>query len=219
MTAVNLNANGQNELLEYFPSSGMYEWQNGTGWTKYDSTSALPANAQQAMFATGNFQGSSVVDAAVTFSGRGGIWLDPPAGSASSSGSSAPVTINNGATSDINAPSTAAVTFAGSSGTLQLDQSASFAGTIAGFTGQDQLDLTDISFSANTTLGYAANSNNSGGALTVSNGASTANIALLGNYIAASFVTVSDGHGGTLISEAPQISSQATPLAQPHAAV
>ena len=51
----------------------MYEYQNGTGWTAYDNTSALPTNAQQAMFATGNFQGGAVVDAAVTFSGQGGI--------------------------------------------------------------------------------------------------------------------------------------------------
>jgi hypothetical protein len=44
-----------------------------------------------------------------------------------------------------------------------------------------------------------------------------ANIALLGSYMASSFVTSSDGHGGTLIGEAAQITFQTTPLAQPHA--
>ena len=110
------------------------------------------------------------------------------------------------------------MTFAGTSGALQLDQSASFTGTISGFGGQDQLDLTDIAFGANTSLGYYENSANPGGGLTVSDGVHTANIALLGTYMASSFVTSSDGHGGTLISDAAQIASQATLLAQPHAA-
>ena len=241
MAAVQLSGSSQSQLLEYFPGAGMYEWQNGTGWNKDDSTSALPTNAQQAMFATGNFQGGAVVDASVTFPGQGGIWLDPPGASSDTSGSqntgsnsgpvsvlgidpaspaaTAPITVANGATVDLTTPSDAAVTFAGSSGTLQLDQSASFTGTITGFGGQDQIDLTDIGYTANTTLGYAANNGNSGGALTVGNGINTANIALLGNYMAASFVTSSDGHGGTLVSEAAQMSAQTSPLAQPHAAV
>ena len=41
------------------------------------------------------------------------------------------------------------------------------------------------------------------GELKVSDGIHTANIALLGNYMASTFVMASDGHGGTLISEAP----------------
>jgi len=41
------------------------------------------------------------------------------------------------------------------------------------------------------------------GELTVSDGIHTANIALLGNYMASTFVMASDGHGGNLISEAP----------------
>ena len=88
LAAVDLNGNGQNELLAYFPGSGTYEYQSGTGWTTYDNTSALPTTAQQALFVTGNFQGGSVVDAAVAFNGAAGMWLDPPAG-ATSSGSSA----------------------------------------------------------------------------------------------------------------------------------
>ena len=41
-----------------------------------------------------------------------------------------------------------------------------------------------------------------GGTLTVGDGRHAATIALLGNYMAGSFVTTADGHGGTLISEA-----------------
>jgi probable HAF family extracellular repeat protein len=225
MTAVDLNGNGQNELLEYFPGSGMYEWQNGTGWTTFDNTSALPTNAQQALFATGNFQGGSVVDAAVAFNGAAGMWLDPPAG-ATSSGSSAQSDASAAAgpaqvTSQLNPAAFAtpiagpsgtpqpnlsaafATPIAGSSATPQPNQSAAFAGTIGGLAGQDQ-----------PTLGYSANSGNSGAAPTA------ANVALLGSYMASSFVSSSDGNGGTLISEA----AMTTPnpigsLVQPHASV
>jgi hypothetical protein len=38
-----------------------------------------------------------------------------------------------------------------------------------------------------------------------------AKIALIGNYIAASFVTAADGHGGTLVTEAAQTANQLLP--------
>jgi hypothetical protein len=38
-----------------------------------------------------------------------------------------------------------------------------------------------------------------GGTLTVTDGRHAAAIALLGNYMAGSFVTAADGHGGTLL--------------------
>jgi phospholipase C len=43
----------------------------------------------------------------------------------------------------------------------------------------------------------------SGGTLTVTDGSHTANIALLGNYTASTFVTSSDGHGGTNVVDPP----------------
>ncbi len=99
MASVDLSGNGQNELLAYFQNYGVYEWQNGAGWTKYDNTSALPTSAQQALFATGNFQGGPVVDAAVTFSGQGGVWLDPPPG-ASDAGAGQNATLGYAANAD-----------------------------------------------------------------------------------------------------------------------
>jgi hypothetical protein len=65
------------------------------------------------------------------------------------------------------------------------------------------IDLPDIAFGAHTTLAYTANPAGTGGTLTVSDGRHTAAIALLGNYMAGSFVAVADGHGGTLIKEGP----------------
>jgi hypothetical protein len=50
-------------------------------------------------------------------------------------------------------------------------------------------------------VAYAANANGTGGTLTVSDGAHAASIALLGNYLAGSFVAAADGHGGTVIAE------------------
>jgi hypothetical protein len=38
----------------------------------------------------------------------------------------------------------------------------------------------------------------------VSDGRHSASIALLGNYMAGSFVTTADGHGGTLLTQAAQ---------------
>jgi hypothetical protein len=50
--------------------------------------------------------------------------------------------------------------------------------------------------------------------LTVSEGAGTVNMALLGSYLAGSFVASSDGHGGTLVTDPPARQSL---LSQPHA--
>lgn len=95
------------------------------------------------------------------------------------------------------------VTFFAETGTLKLDNSSSFAGTVVGLRGQDAIDFADIGFGANSSLGYSPNADNSGGTLSVGDGTHTANIALLGNYIASSFVAASDGHGGTVVYDPP----------------
>jgi hypothetical protein len=110
--------------------------------------------------------------------------------------------------------STANVTFAPSdTGTLKLDSSSQFNGTVAGLALGNALDLADIGFGANTTLGYTPNAGNTGGTLSVSDGTHSAAVALLGQYIAGNFTLSSDGHGGTLIAD-PPLNQQL--LAQPH---
>jgi hypothetical protein len=97
--------------------------------------------------------------------------------------------------------------------TLKIDHAAEFSGVVAGFDGNDVLELADLAFGRNTTLGYAANSDNTGGRLTVSDGTHTANIALLGQYTAGSFVMSADGFDGTFIHDLrPETQTQ---LAQP----
>jgi hypothetical protein len=108
------------------------------------------------------------------------------------------------------------VQFAAGTGTLELDDSKHFAGLISGFSGQDVLDLADIAFSPKMTLGYAANTNNSVGNLTVNDGTHVASLALLGNYMASSFMASSDGHGGTFIEPSQIASYQQSVLTHPH---
>jgi hypothetical protein len=51
---------------------------------------------------------------------------------------------------------------------------------------------------------------------TVRDGSQAAAIALLGNYMATSFVTAGVGHGGTLFTEGSQTANQLVPLTTPH---
>jgi autotransporter passenger strand-loop-strand repeat protein len=60
-------------------------------------------------------------------------------------------------------------------GTLQLDNSVNFHGVISGFGVPGALDLRDIAFGSNTTLGFVETGNNFSGTLTVSDGTNTAN--------------------------------------------
>jgi alkaline phosphatase D len=77
------------------------------------------------------------------------------------------------------------------------------------------IDLLDIASGAQTTLAYAENAIHTGGTLTM-NGRHATAIALLGNYMAASFGAAAHGHGGSLITEAPQTGTPLVPLTTPH---
>jgi hypothetical protein len=113
-----------------------------------------------------------------------------------------PATVASGATLELTSAYSGTVTFAGPTGVLKLDQSASFTGKIGGQLAiGDVIDLTDITAGASATIGYTGN--NSPGTLTVGDGTRTAHIALLGNYSPASFTASSDGHGGTSVVDPP----------------
>jgi hypothetical protein len=108
-------------------------------------------------------------------------------------------TIGAGMTLELASSFSGGVTFAANTGTLLLDNSSSFSGSVSGFSSLDKFDLADITAGPNATLGYSGTSTN--GTLTVSDGTHMANIALLGQYSAAMFVVSSDQHGGTLVSD------------------
>ena len=73
------------------------------------------------------------------------------------------------------------------------------------------VDLVDINFAA-VTVAYSGTS--SSGTLTVQDGTHIAQLNLLGNYLAATFTSANDGHGGTLVTDPPVSSS--TTLAPGH---
>jgi hypothetical protein len=124
-----------------------------------------------------------------------------------------PITIDAGTTVELNSAFDGLVTFAASTGTLKLDNSSSFSGIVAGMSGQDTIDLVDINFASAQQPTYSGT--NSGGTLSVTDGTHTANIALLGQYMA-SFVKSADGFGGTLIQDAPPATlTQTQTLTQP----
>jgi hypothetical protein len=96
---------------------------------------------------------------------------------------------------------------AGSGGTVEItDPIVPNGGSVepahSGTFPQHGIDLPNIAFGAQTTLAYTENAAGTGGTLTVGDGRHVAAIALFGSYMAGSFVTTADGHGGTLVSEA-----------------
>ena len=141
---------------------------------------------------------------AATPVGTGSIAATTPAGAGSVAepiGKVATV-IADGAMLELNSAYSGTITFAGDTGTLKINDSTSFSGTIAGHLAiGNVIDLADITAGANATIIYSGN--NSPGTLTVSDGTHTANIALQGNYSLANFTAYSDGHGGTSIIDPP----------------
>jgi hypothetical protein len=73
--------------------------------------------------------------------------------------------VADGTVLEIDVADSGKVSFAGTSGMLLLDHAASFTGAVALFGGQDRIDLAEIGFGANTTLGYSANAAGTGGTL------------------------------------------------------
>ena len=127
-----------------------------------------------------------------------------------------PTTIGAGETLELPSAYSGQISFAADTGTLKLDNSGTFAGTVAGMGGQDTIDFADIDPAKVQTPGYAGDA--SGGTLNVTDGTHTANIALLGNYLASTFVASSDGHGGTSVTNQPAtIGDQSAILSQPRA--
>ena len=113
----------------------------------------------------------------------------------------------------------APIVFASGGGLLKLDAAQSFSGTVAGFGLSDQIDLEDIAFGNTTTSAFQEAAGNASGTLTVADGAHTARLVLLGQFVAGQFHLASDGNGGTVVT-APQLAETAAPstlIANQHA--
>jgi hypothetical protein len=163
--------------------------------------------------ATGS--GGLVVKSAVQNSGN--IWAD--GGNVTVNGAvtgNGTATISGSATLEFGAASAENTSFAaGATGTLKLDQPESFSGTVSGFGAGDALDLADIASGANTTLGYSANADGTGGTLSISDGTHSANIALLGQFAAAGFQVGGDAGGGAMVTYTPPEQTTASSITLP----
>ncbi|MEI9926186.1 MAG: FecR domain-containing protein [Bradyrhizobium sp.] len=103
-----------------------------------------------------------------------------------------------------NAYSQVTVTFdPGAMGTLKLDHSQGFGGTISGFGAGDVIDLADLTYSATESYVW----NGAANTLTISNGNQTDTLKLAGTYSQSSFALASDAYGNTeLVSNPAQAS-------------
>jgi hypothetical protein len=200
------------------PATQYDVWNSGGGGGHFVlNGNALPANQDNIVSATQlgqlSYQVGTGSDTLWARANDGTVW----GGWSKSFTISDPPAVAAGETITLGSAYANKVEFLSDTGTLKLEDSSSFAGTVAGLCGKDAIDLADIGFGANSTLGYAANADHSGGTLSVGDGMHMANIALLGSYMASTFAAASDGHGGTLISEAAQASNQTPVVTQPHA--
>ena len=123
-----------------------------------------------------------------------------------------PTTIGAGEKLELTSAYSGQLSFAADTGTLKLENSATFAGTVAGMTGHDTIDFADIDPTKAQAASYSGDT--SGGTLSVTDGTHTANIALLGSYLASAFVASSDGHGGTNVIDHTS-TDQTSLVAQP----
>ncbi|MFD1981493.1 VCBS domain-containing protein [Mesorhizobium newzealandense] len=112
--------------------------------------------------------------------------------------------IGNMSQLEFHAASSADVIFgADAAGTLRLDDSFDFSGSIAGITNDDKVDLGDIWYGTGTSAVYQANQDGSGGTLTVSDGTHDATLHIVGAYDADSFTVADDGTGRTVVGYNP----------------
>ncbi|MGF6313289.1 VCBS repeat-containing protein, partial [Bradyrhizobium sp. i1.8.4] len=112
--------------------------------------------------------------------------------------------ISGAGTIEFGAASAAGVTFdMTAAGHLILDDAFHFSGTVSGLDGNDDIDIKGVSFGAGTTVGFTENQAGTGGNLTVSDGAHSANIVLLGQYDPTGFAEKADATNGTVITYDP----------------
>ena len=121
-------------------------------------------------------------------------------------GSATSATISGGGTVEFKTSGSS--TIAISSGTLILDDSVHFSGTIAGLANATQkVDLADIAIATLQPFSYTDSGGS--GTLTVTDGTHVAHLALIGSYVAGNFKTNADGGGGTVIFDPPISTGQA----------
>ena len=169
-------------------------------------TGALAISNSGTLEATGS--GGLVIESDLVNSGS--LWANNANvtvhGGVTGSGSA---TISGTATLEFGGASTVDTSFANvGDGTLKLDHSSAFTGTVSGFNAGDQIDFADMVFGIGTTLSYLTNSTATGGTLLVNDGVQTAEIALQGVFSAAGFQGATDAGNGTAVAYAVPLADQ-----------
>jgi hypothetical protein len=112
-------------------------------------------------------------------------------------------TISGAVTLEFAAASAETISFAaGSTGTLKLDDSASFTGSVSGLTTTTYIELADLPW-AQGQMTATFSGNTSGGKLTVSDGTGSDTINLVGDYTQSSWNLSQGSNGDTLVVDPP----------------
>ena len=77
------------------------------------------------------------------------------------------------------------VTFAGTTGTLKLDDAVAFTGQVSGLAGSDAIDLADVSYGPSTQATFLGN--DEGGTLTVTTGRRRQTSRCVGDYLSSNW--------------------------------
>jgi hypothetical protein len=181
-----------------------------TGTNVVTNAGTLEANGSGSLILN-----SDIVNSGLIWATGGHITIN---GAVTGSGSAM---ISGAATLELGAESSANVTFgADAAGTLILRDPTGFTGTISGLSSADHIDLANISYEIASLYSITYSLNTDVTTLVITDGTNTDTINLLGNYtIDTAWHFSDDGHGGTIVSEAPVsptselISVQSTTLA------
>jgi hypothetical protein len=171
------------DVIDYQGTVTSAFWNNGI------LTLMNGANAVAFLHLSGNYQSASFTVTQVN--GFSQI-VDPPG---------AIETIANGAVLELNAPTADKISFAGSTGTLVLDQPASFEGQIAGFGANDILTLRGFD-AAHTTANAVYTPQNDTTLLTITDAADSQSVSLIldGDYSSPRFGVMAHQGGGVDIA-------------------
>ena len=142
---------------------------------------------------------SDIVNSGLIWANGGNITIN---GTVAGSGSAM---ISGAAALELGAASSANVSFgADAAGTLILGDPSGFTGTISGLSSTDHIDLANISSGIASLYSITYSLSTDITTLVITDGTNTDTINLLGNYtINTAWHFSDDGHGGTIVSDAP----------------
>jgi VCBS repeat-containing protein/autotransporter passenger strand-loop-strand repeat protein len=91
------------------------------------------------------------------------------------------------------------VNMAGAGSVLDLANPAGFGAAISGFGAGDAIDFTSLPYSAGASARFSEANNGTSGTLTLTDGATSQKLTLLGAYVTSNFYVTSDSSGGTIM--------------------